>query len=104
MKRDASVQRRGIRVASAGAAAVLVLAGISLLALPAGAPASSGGRAASRGTVATLFAGALVDYMEDDLGPAFQKTQGYTFEGFGGGSTELAGEIKGGVRQGDVFL
>lgn len=42
--------------------------------------------------------------MEEDLGPAFQKAGGFSFEGFGGGSTELANEIKGGVRQGDVFL
>jgi molybdate/tungstate transport system substrate-binding protein len=42
--------------------------------------------------------------MEDNLGPAFQRADGYSFEGFGGGSTELASEIKGGVRQGDVFV
>ena len=47
-----------------------------------------------------LFAGSLVNYMEHDLGPAFQKATGYGFQGFGGGSTELAIEIKGGVRPG----
>ncbi len=59
---------------------------------------------AGKGTVSTLFAGSLVDYMEENLGPGFQKASGFSFEGFGGGSTELANEIKGGVRQGDVFL
>lgn len=60
--------------------------------------------AASRGSVSVLFAGSLVDYMEADLGPAFQRADGFSFQGFGGGSTELANEIRGGVRQGDVFL
>jgi molybdate/tungstate transport system substrate-binding protein len=51
-----------------------------------------------------LFAGSLEDYMEADLGPAFQRADGYGFEGFGGGSNELASEIRGGVRRGDVFI
>jgi molybdate/tungstate transport system substrate-binding protein len=51
-----------------------------------------------------LFAGSLEDFMEHDFGPAFQRVDGYGFEGFGGGSTELASEIKGGVRRGDVFV
>ncbi len=84
------------------AAALVALAGCWLAARP--ASASSTARLAGRDTVSTLFAGSLVDYMEHDLGPAFQAADGYSFEGFGGGSTELANEIKGGVRQGDVFL
>ncbi len=59
---------------------------------------------AAGGTVRTLFAGSLLDYMERDLGPSFAKASGYGYEGFGGGSTELASQIKGGVRRGDVFL
>ena len=51
-----------------------------------------------------LFAGSLVNYMEHDFGPAFEKTTGYGFRGFGGGSTELASEIRGRVRAGDVFV
>ena len=61
-------------------------------------------KASNRGTVATLFAGSLVAYVEHDLRPSFEKASGYGFEGFGGGSTELANEIKGGVRHGDVFV
>jgi molybdate/tungstate transport system substrate-binding protein len=61
-------------------------------------------KAASNGTVSVLFAGSLEDYMENELGPAFQKREGYSFQGFGGGSKELAAEIKGKVRQGDVFV
>ena len=61
-------------------------------------------RVAGRGKVAVLFAGSLVAYMERGLGPAFARGTGYGFEGFGGGSTELANEIKDGIRQGDVFV
>ena len=69
--------------------------------------ASSGARparAAGNGTVSVLYAGSLVKYMEDDLGPAFSKATGFGYEGFGAGSTEVASEIKGKVRQGDVFI
>jgi molybdate/tungstate transport system substrate-binding protein len=61
-------------------------------------------RASNRGTVKTLFAGSLVAYMEHNFRPSFERATGYGFQGFGGGSTELANEIKGGVRQGEVFL
>jgi molybdate/tungstate transport system substrate-binding protein len=54
--------------------------------------------------VKALFAGSLVAYMEHNFRPSFERASGYGFQGFGGGSTELANEIKGGVRQGDVFL
>ncbi len=82
------------------AVAVAVLVGAASL------PAQSLGaaRVTDRGTVTALFAGSLVDYMEHDVRPSFEKASGFGFEGFGGGSTELANEIKGGVRQGDVFL
>ncbi|MGO9488629.1 MAG: substrate-binding domain-containing protein [Solirubrobacteraceae bacterium] len=59
---------------------------------------------AANGMVSALFAGSLLDYMEHDLGPAFQKSTGIEYRGYGGGSTEVAAEIKGGVRQGDVFI
>jgi molybdate/tungstate transport system substrate-binding protein len=74
---------------------------------PAGAASAAGSRVASAtsgGTVSALFAGSLLNYMEHDLGPAFRKASGYGYEGFGGGSTEVASQIKGGVRQGDVFI
>jgi molybdate/tungstate transport system substrate-binding protein len=83
-------------------------AGVLALGLYSGVAASSfggsAGRAAGRGSVSALFAGSLVDYMEGDFGPSFEQATGYGFRGYGGGSTELAAEIKGGVRQGDVFL
>jgi molybdate/tungstate transport system substrate-binding protein len=51
-----------------------------------------------------LYAGSLVNLMEHDLGPAFTRADGYSFQGFGAGSTELVAQIKSGVRQGDVFI
>jgi molybdate/tungstate transport system substrate-binding protein len=90
------------------APALVVAAAFAMCAPTAGTAASArvpcAARAASRGTVSTLFAGSLLAYMEGSIGPAFQRSSGYSFEGFGGGSTELAGEIKGGVRRGDVFI
>ncbi|HTZ01930.1 MAG TPA: extracellular solute-binding protein, partial [Xanthobacteraceae bacterium] len=37
-------------------------------------------------------------------GPAFDKASGDTFQGFAGGSNKVANEIKGKLRQGDVFV
>jgi molybdate/tungstate transport system substrate-binding protein len=59
---------------------------------------------ASKGSVSVLYAGSLVNLMEHDLGPAFARSTGYVYEGFGAGSTELVSQIKGGVRYGDVFI
>jgi len=61
-------------------------------------------RAARSGTVSVLFAGSLLALMEHTLGPGFEASWHYGFSGIGGGSTELANEIKGGARRGDVFL
>lgn len=51
-----------------------------------------------------LYAGSLVNLMEKQVGPAFDKATGYTFTGFSAGSTALATQIKGKVRAGDVFV
>lgn len=56
------------------------------------------------GPVSVLYAGSLVNLMEKQIGPGFKSTTGYTLTGFSGGSTALATEIKGKVRQGDVFI
>lgn len=95
--RASHVWRLSIALAASVAFATNTLATAS-------AEASSAAKAATKGTVSTLFAGSLLDYMEHDFGPSFQRAAGYGFEGFGGGSTELASEIKGQVRQGDVFI
>lgn len=84
----------------AGLAPLLAIA--FACALP--AQATQPAREAASGTVSTLFAGSLLNYMEHDFGPSFAKAGGYGYRGFGGGSTELAAQIKGDVRQGDVFI
>jgi len=57
-----------------------------------------------RGSVDVLYAGSLTNLMERDLGPKFTAATGYHFSGFGAGSAQVANQIKGGVRQGDVFI
>jgi len=92
----------GSGIAGAAAAARAPGAGAPAAAGPAaGGPAA---RAVATGTVSVLFAGSLAELMEHDIGASFQRADGYAFQGFAGGSTELASEIKGGVRRGDVFI
>ena len=91
-------------------AAVAVLAGVALAI--AGCSSSPGGGSSptatakpkASGPVDVLYAGSLVGLMEDQIGPAFHDETGYTLQGFGEGSSALAAEIKGKVRQGDVFI
>jgi molybdate/tungstate transport system substrate-binding protein len=69
------------------------------------APATSATTAArGSGPVDVLYAGSLVNVMEKQIGPAFNSATGYSFQGFSAGSTALAAQIKGKVRQGDVFI
>ena len=97
---ERSWARGGALVAAAAVAALLAVAsGASSPRRP--APAA---RAGSHGTVGVLYAGSLAALMEQRLGPAFERASGYGFQGFGGGSTELANEMRGGVRRADVFL
>jgi molybdate/tungstate transport system substrate-binding protein len=56
------------------------------------------------GPVDVLYAGSLLDLMQQQIGPAFEKESGYTVSGYSAGSTALAAEIKGGTQQGDVFM
>jgi molybdate/tungstate transport system substrate-binding protein len=54
--------------------------------------------------VNVLYAGSLVNLMEHSVGPAFDKATGSQFQGYAGGSVGLANQIKGNLRQGDVFV
>src|SRR5271156_450454 len=65
---------------------------------------SSTPAAFAAGKVSVLYAGSLVNLMEHGVGPAFDKASGDTFQGFAGGSSGLANQIKGKLRQGDVFV
>src|SRR5579872_6580069 len=59
---------------------------------------------AAGGTVSVLYAGSLVNVMEQQIGPAFTKATGYGYQGYGAGSTAVANQIKGKLKQGDVFI
>jgi molybdate transport system substrate-binding protein len=96
-----SASRRSA-LAAAAALAAAILAALTLAGCGSGGPTSA--RAAGKGIVTVLYAGSLEDLMEEGLGPAFTKSTGFGYEGFGGGSDELVAQIKGGVRRGDVFL
>jgi molybdate/tungstate transport system substrate-binding protein len=60
--------------------------------------------ASAAGTVNVLYAGSLVNLMEYGIGPTFDKASGDEFRGYAGGSNLLANQIKGKLRQGDVFI
>jgi molybdate/tungstate transport system substrate-binding protein len=51
-----------------------------------------------------LYAGSLVNVMQNQIGPAFQTATGYTVSGISAGSKDLASQIKGKVHVGDVFI
>lgn len=102
-------------VASLGGAGAAALAAVLVVTLGGASPAGANGGAspaganprvsqASRGSVSVLYAGSLEDFMEKDFRPGFEHATGYGYEGFGGGSNELASAVRGGVRQGDVFV
>jgi molybdate/tungstate transport system substrate-binding protein len=56
------------------------------------------------GRVDVLYAGSLLNQMQHSVGPAFDKATGDEFQGYAGGSVGLANQIKGKLRQGDVFI
>jgi molybdate/tungstate transport system substrate-binding protein len=77
---------------------------------PASASSSSASTSASSsaitasGPVKVAYAASLANLMEHDLGPAFDKATGADFQGNAAGSTQLVSEIKGKVKQADVFI
>jgi molybdate/tungstate transport system substrate-binding protein len=83
-------------VARVGRAAGMLLVAAAFGAAPLVAQAA--------GTVNVLYAGSLVNMMERGVGPAFDQASGERFQGFAGGSTLLANQIKGKLRQSDVFI
>ncbi len=60
--------------------------------------------AAAGELVNVLYAGSLVNLMEQGVGPAFDRSSGDHFRGFAGGSQLLANQIKGRLRRADVFI
>jgi molybdate/tungstate transport system substrate-binding protein len=57
---------------------------------------------AADSTVSVLYAGSLVNLMERSAGPAFEQKSGDRFQGYAGGSNQVANEIKGKLRRGDL--
>jgi len=55
-------------------------------------------------SVSVLYAGSLVNLMETQVGPAFAKSSGDSYQGYGAASQEVANAIKGKVKTGDVFI
>jgi len=54
--------------------------------------------------VNVLYAGSLVNLMEHSVGPAFEKETGLHMRGYAAGSGQIANEIRGKLRRGDVFI
>jgi molybdate/tungstate transport system substrate-binding protein len=99
---------------SGGCAAVLTVTGCSS---SGGAKSASTGNSAGvsagasaspakkhSGTVKLLSAGSLLTVVEKGIGPGFHDSTGYTVSNFSAGSKDLAADIKGKVKQGDVFI
>lgn len=97
-------QRRGRGARRCALALASLLGAVGIVGCGGSSAGSSTAHAGGRGSVAVLFAGSLESLMERRLGPAFEGATGYGFDGYGGGSTELAAQVKSGVRRGDVFV
>ena len=84
--------------------ATVIAAASACFPSPSAAPARLGGGQASSGAVDVLYAGSLLDLMENQIGPAFHAATGYNVVGVSAGSSALASEIQGGTEVGDVFI
>lgn len=97
----------GAVLAAAGLAASACSSASSTKAVPPtsmSAPSTTTAASHGSGPVDVLYAGSLVDLMNDDIGPAFRAATGYTLDGTSGDSGTLANEIKGKAIVGDVFI
>jgi molybdate/tungstate transport system substrate-binding protein len=84
---------------------LVALVASSLAACASTAPAGGSAAVPHRGSpVDVLYAGSLVQLMEQKVGPAFDRATGDRFSGFAGGSVELANEVRSGLRGADVFV
>ncbi|MDI5964433.1 extracellular solute-binding protein [Streptantibioticus silvisoli] len=99
--------RKSLPVVAAAAAALLLAGCSGSGSSSASSPTPTGGAsspaAARAGTVKVLYAGSLVNFMKD-LQPGFDKADSGSVQGESGGSDALVNEIKGKVKQADVFV
>jgi len=57
-----------------------------------------------QGKVFVMYAASLLKTFENDLGPAFQKETGYTYQGEGRGAIQISNMIVDGQRTPDIFV
>ena len=67
-------------------------------------PSSSANTPTASGPVNVLSAGSLQPLMQKAITSAFHTSTGYTLSNFSAGSSALASDIKGRIKQGDVFI
>jgi molybdate/tungstate transport system substrate-binding protein len=104
--------KKSIAVAVAAGLLVPVVAGCSsskssskaVAATGSSSSSSSAAGGSASGPVKVAYAASLANLMEHDLGPAYDKASGGSFQGDAAGSTQLVTEIKGKVKQADVFI
>ncbi len=94
--------REGDEMALRKRSSLRFVGGLGLLALAVWA--SRAPAVSAQQTVNVLYAGSLVNLMEHGVGPAFDRATGDRFQGYAGGSNALANQIKGKLRQADVFI
>lgn len=92
---------RSVRSVRPGISA-LVVALLGFLAACGGG--SSSAKTGGSGSVSVLHAGSLVNLIDMKIGPAFAKSSGYKFSGFGDDSQSVANAIKAKTQTGDVFI
>lgn len=66
--------------------------------------AGCAGGPVAKGPVRVLYAASLTQLFERQIGPAFTRHSGYSYQGYAGGSEALAAEVRGRVLPGDVFV
>jgi molybdate/tungstate transport system substrate-binding protein len=83
---------------------VVVVFSISILDDSFAATVTDPQSSSSNGKVFVMYAASLLKIFENTLGPSFQNETGYTYEGEGRGSVQIANMILDGLRRPDVFV
>ena len=79
-------------------------AGAAVTSAGAGVRSTSAGPTAQAGNVSVLSAGSLQDLMQKAIIPGFHSSTGSTEVDFSAGSSVLAADIKGKIKEADVFV
>ncbi|GAC1340527.1 MAG: hypothetical protein NVSMB29_09530 [Candidatus Dormibacteria bacterium] len=92
------------RVITLGVAVLLLTEACAGAATPPAASPTAGAGIRGSGTVSVMYAASLTSLFEKRVGPAFERTSGFTYQGEGKGSVAIANLIKDRVRTPDVFV